>query len=374
MSKNVSVFVIMPSGNRDEYTNGKRESDHVFETIIKPAVIKAASELGPDLTFDVTREVDKNESGSITAGIVKGLVEADVVIADLTGQNANVFFELGIRSSLRHKVTILLAQANTRLPFDIKDYRYLTYDPFVTSTAAMKLAEFIVKGLQPQAPSDSLVFDTYPSLTVRIPGTLEALGDAAAQTSEMSWDEYFGTIEWLGALLRDAFNDGSFPPDCVAGISNGGLVVADLLSRNYLRGTPVVSLWARRFEKSTDHPSWYFKNDLNDGMLAAVANGVAIKRPKDPVRVLLVDDRCGTGQTAVQAINYLKEGLGTDAQIVFLPLVISRPEYIDTIKQYLPCHFVDHNGRRPFSVPEADFLKKLVTASKQFPYKKAIAD
>jgi hypothetical protein len=171
-----SVFVIMPFGNRNEYRDGNKESDHVFNEIIRPAVSRAIATLGPDITVVIDREVDKNQSGSITESILKSLVTADVVIADLTGNNANVFFELGVRFSLRRKVTILLAQSQTTVPFDIQDYRLVKYDPFMAEEARAALANFIVTGLKDKSSHDSLVFKTFPVLSVRIPNVLEAGG------------------------------------------------------------------------------------------------------------------------------------------------------------------------------------------------------
>jgi hypothetical protein len=66
--------------------------------------------------------------GSIVGQIITDLVTSSVVVADLTGANPNVYWELGVRHSFRHG-TILIAQNDTELPFDIKDTGTLFYDP-----------------------------------------------------------------------------------------------------------------------------------------------------------------------------------------------------------------------------------------------------
>ena len=66
--------------------------------------------------------------GSIVGQIIADLVTSSVVVADLTGANPNVYWELGVRQSFRHG-TILIAQNDTELPFDIKDTGTLFYDP-----------------------------------------------------------------------------------------------------------------------------------------------------------------------------------------------------------------------------------------------------
>src|SRR4051812_34077633 len=108
-------YVLMPSGNHDEYSGGVDEANSVFYDIVKPAVEQA---LGGDV--NLVREIDTRASGAITLNIVRNIARADVVIVDITGRNPNVFFELGIRYSLIKNGTILMRQATTTpIPFDI---------------------------------------------------------------------------------------------------------------------------------------------------------------------------------------------------------------------------------------------------------------
>jgi len=65
--------------------------------------------------------------GIILQDIVQGIVEAEVVIAEITPENQNVFYELGYAHAL-NKPTILLAERGKRLPFDVSGYRVLMYD------------------------------------------------------------------------------------------------------------------------------------------------------------------------------------------------------------------------------------------------------
>jgi hypothetical protein len=65
--------------------------------------------------------------GVILNDIVQGLIEAKVVIAEVTPPNQNVFFELGYAHALG-KPTILLAERGKQLPFDITGYRCLFYE------------------------------------------------------------------------------------------------------------------------------------------------------------------------------------------------------------------------------------------------------
>lgn len=83
--------------------------------------------------------------GSITRDIVEGIVDAEVVIADLTGQNPNVFYELGISHAVGNK-TIMTSQSLSDVPFDVRSYRVLIYEQ--TLTGCRKLAEDLEKALR----------------------------------------------------------------------------------------------------------------------------------------------------------------------------------------------------------------------------------
>ena len=84
----------------------------------------------------------KYEVGSITNAIIKEIIEADLVIANLTKLNPNVMFELAIRYSFG-KPVIVIAERNTKLPFDINSENTIFYvnDP----TGAAELKDLIIK-------------------------------------------------------------------------------------------------------------------------------------------------------------------------------------------------------------------------------------
>jgi hypothetical protein len=76
--------------------------------------------------YEFTNAGDMDNQQSIIRSIVEGLINADVVIADLTNRNANVFYELGLAHALNKKV-IIITQSIDELPFDIKAYRAFEY-------------------------------------------------------------------------------------------------------------------------------------------------------------------------------------------------------------------------------------------------------
>jgi hypothetical protein len=76
-------------------------------------------------------EVFRSEAGRgiITDEIIRNLFTADIVIADLTDYNPNVFWELGVRDS-RNNNTITIAQNGTKIPFDINQRGLIFYDKY----------------------------------------------------------------------------------------------------------------------------------------------------------------------------------------------------------------------------------------------------
>ncbi|MCP4706683.1 MAG: phosphoribosyltransferase [candidate division Zixibacteria bacterium] len=358
MKKNMKVFVLMPFGSDKEYEGGNDESNYVYDEIICPGVKLA---LGEDVIIE--REVDKNRAGSITKAIVSSIVTADVVIVDITGWNPNVFFELGMRYALRNSVTILLAQTNTRIPFDIRAYRLIYYSRFKPSDARTKISSFVEEGISDNAGSDSIVFDTFRNLSVSIPGILDSQRtDQGRQPIIMRWEDFMARIEWVVGWLSPEVNEGHFVPDAVLGISNGGLIVADLIGKAVFSGknTPILGLWAKRYTK----PRSYFENSYNDAALECIKRDIP---EGQSATILLVDDHFGTGNTAKQAIDYVQARLGNTTEVIFLPLVSRRTEYIQTVEEYFP-YSARHEGAQLFRLTKDEFIKRINTSANYFPY------
>lgn len=93
--------------------------DSLWLEVIKPV----AESMG----LEAYRADDVYKPGIILQDITRGILEAEVVIAETTPVNANVFYELGYAHAL-DKPTILLAERRSELPFDIRSYRCIFYD------------------------------------------------------------------------------------------------------------------------------------------------------------------------------------------------------------------------------------------------------
>lgn len=78
--------------------------------------------------FDFSNAATEDNQQNILADIIRPLHEADVVLADLTGLNPNVMYELGVAHSLNKKTIIITQNDLSSLPFDLKQYRTKRYN------------------------------------------------------------------------------------------------------------------------------------------------------------------------------------------------------------------------------------------------------
>jgi hypothetical protein len=120
----MKCFVIMPFGDEKRDPQSRRQFDHIYEHWIKPAVEAVTVSDGSHL--ECHRGDSDNRPGEIIRHVVEGLSESDMVIADLTGRNANVFYELGVRHALRDN-TVIIAQDLDDIPFDLRGLRAIPY-------------------------------------------------------------------------------------------------------------------------------------------------------------------------------------------------------------------------------------------------------
>jgi len=106
------AFILMPF--RD------KESEDIKERVIK----KVCEELG----LELKRADDYFTSTAIIDDVISAIKDADIIIADITGKNPNVFYELGYAHALKQNRTILITREDPEnMPFDIKHLRIFTY-------------------------------------------------------------------------------------------------------------------------------------------------------------------------------------------------------------------------------------------------------
>lgn len=146
--------------------------DRVDEELIKPAL----QQLGID--GGTTSEIV--EAGNIREDMFRELVEADVVVADVSVHNANVFYELGVRHAVKNRATVLIRARIDEVPFDLRTDRYLSYDPASAAASVPKLVEVLRETLANER-IDSPLFQLLPEFT---PGPHATLFDLPRDLAE----------------------------------------------------------------------------------------------------------------------------------------------------------------------------------------------
>lgn len=108
------AFVLMPFS---------KEFDDAYELAIKPAC---------ELAGAYAERVDKQIfTGSILERVYNQISKADIIVADMSERNANVFYEVGYAHALG-KPTILLTRSADDIPFDLKHYTHIVYNDRLT--------------------------------------------------------------------------------------------------------------------------------------------------------------------------------------------------------------------------------------------------
>jgi hypothetical protein len=261
--KKSRCFVIMPFGGGNEYEGGAEESLYVYSEIIVPAVENV---IGGDKQHVVTieRELGRFLPGSIPADIIKNLAEADLVIADITGRNANVYLELGIRYSLRRKGTILLLKDGTGSPpFNVSHYRVVNYSylPWKKLDGRLglenALKEVMVDRPGEKLPIDSPVFEAFEAHDIEFPNpfrqqdqerSFRSLVDAKPKLLELSQECIVtdNTLEfkYIGMTMFNAWGPLLSVLDNLRTIdANNVSLLITMLSSDWLRTNRIRSTW-----------------------------------------------------------------------------------------------------------------------------------
>ncbi|MCB0165082.1 MAG: SLATT domain-containing protein, partial [Anaerolineae bacterium] len=113
------AFVVMPFGRKQGPDGRWIDFDSIYYDLIKPAVEAAG--------FESFRADQESVSGDILTDMFQELLLADMVIADLSIDNANVFYELGVRHAVRKRGLVHIQSGRPYLPFDIFNVRTIPY-------------------------------------------------------------------------------------------------------------------------------------------------------------------------------------------------------------------------------------------------------
>ncbi|MEN9564446.1 MAG: hypothetical protein RIR73_2690 [Chloroflexota bacterium] len=113
------AFVVMPFGKKKGINDQPFDFNAIYKQLIKPAIEAAG--------FEPFRADEETSSGDILTDMFQELLLADMVVCDLSIDNANAFYELGIRHALRKRGVVHIQAGRAYMPFDIFNVRTLPY-------------------------------------------------------------------------------------------------------------------------------------------------------------------------------------------------------------------------------------------------------
>ncbi|OWV73907.1 hypothetical protein ATY76_28455 [Rhizobium sp. R339] len=147
--KRKTCFVVGPIG-----AAGSVSRNHA-DWLLKGVILPTFKEHFPD--FDVVRSDRINEPGMIDAQMIGYLLDAELVVADMSEHNANAFYEMGIRHMAALPI-IHMFKKGTVIPFDVKPYRSIEFDyadPDDLVAAKTELKAFVEQTQKPDFKVDN---------------------------------------------------------------------------------------------------------------------------------------------------------------------------------------------------------------------------
>ena len=154
-----TCYVSAPFG-----TKGGVDYDRIYHEIVRPAVEQAGLEC---------RRADEFGSAAlIQKAILQAIIASDVMIADVSSQNPNVMYEVGVRHAVRRGATILMS--SDRLPFNVSHSYVLRYQvqgdsvpPAQEPQIRQMLTSAILERIE-RVANDSPIFEFFPSMRVEL--------------------------------------------------------------------------------------------------------------------------------------------------------------------------------------------------------------
>lgn len=142
------AFVAMPFGVKKDSQGDEIDFNRVHRDLIKPALEAAG--------LEVFRADEEQRGGDILPDMFQELLMADLVVADLTIDNPNVWYELGVRHALRARGVVLICGGRVTTAFDLYTNRKLRYS------------------IKDRGPDLSTIEEEKASLTSMVKATMES--------------------------------------------------------------------------------------------------------------------------------------------------------------------------------------------------------
>ena len=162
------AFVIRPFGRKIDRAGREIDFEQISAVLIEPAL--RAAGIGGGTTGEIIK------AGNFREDMLGLILEADVVICDVTIHNANVFYELGIRHAVRKSRSVLIRgkPVADEVPFDNLTDRFLVYNLDDPKAALQQLTDTLTATLA-SARIDSPIFMLLPMLPEVDPESVQIL-------------------------------------------------------------------------------------------------------------------------------------------------------------------------------------------------------
>lgn len=184
-----TCFIITPIGKKDSETYRKTEG--LLESVLEPVLEKNNYEV------QVAHRI--SESGSINNQIITRLESSDLVIANLTELNPNVFYELGLRHAIGKHV-ISIAENGTNLPFDVNDQRTIFFENDIAGTSELQSnLQIAVNSITSSEEVDNPFYDA-----MRVSQIKEKIDSSKSEVEGESINEII--MEEIGSLRKQITN------------------------------------------------------------------------------------------------------------------------------------------------------------------------
>lgn len=189
------LFIIRGFGEKTDCKGNKFNFDRVHTELIEPAAKRCNLAGGTTAT-----EID---AGNIREDMFRLILEADIVVCDITVHNANVFYELGIRHALRKKHTVMIRGEGSedKVPFDITTDRYLAYNPAEPDKKLDDLVAALEASRRSERETDSPVFLLMPALREADPSEVTVVPEGLVK--EVALAEAAKDKAWLRVIAED---------------------------------------------------------------------------------------------------------------------------------------------------------------------------
>jgi len=117
-----SCFVLMPFGD---------SFDELYQEVLKECL--------EENNFTVIRADELYGTKPIMEDILNRIESSEIIVADLTDRNPNVFYELGITHSRKKNDNVIIITQNLEhVPFDLRPYRVISYKRSISGAKALK--------------------------------------------------------------------------------------------------------------------------------------------------------------------------------------------------------------------------------------------